>query len=494
MKYKHIVRIAQLVFLVVVPKKMIHASSSYNLVYDGEEFNPASVCESVQKTGYPFYVVKRSLYKEHAQILLGSLVTLQPDSDQYNNEKNFKIIKNQVNTDTLTGSTQTLPLEYVDIPTNWNFFVLQSKNTPFELNNKTLQLEVSGNKMNYRRCCTQSKCVDLPVFTVSESGATIGKIAFSPSASDFISSYTARKNTVPATTAVKRVVPQKVETVAVDSSNTHNTPVNIPSVTTPQQKVICTKSSPLRIYNESLQTVLYNAPRFLPVKVFQSWEGGPTEKTVKGHALVKVQVSNGSGKEITGWAAETFIKPASECSGMPLIYSKDGEEGIPGATVVVDSPANCCRFPTLNAPSSGYNQGDGKRYFGAVRRSGKRKHAAADLLRPTGEKVLAIDGGKVLRKYHFYAGTYAVEVKHDSGYVARYGEVAPQNVAQSGPGERVIKGQHIGNIGSLRMLHFEIYSDKVDGPLTQLNNGEYWRRSDLLNPTPLLNKWQEMTF
>lgn len=495
MKYKYTVFIAQLVFLVIVPKNRIYASSSNDFVYDGKDFGPAEACELVQKTTYPFYVVKQDLTNNHVQLHQGTLVNLKKNSSHLHNEKSFTIIKNPLKTDRIASGTQKLPLDQVDIPSNWSFRISEAQDTPFVVQNKVLQLEVTDNKVHYRRCCTHSKCIDLPIFTVSDSQSIIGKIAFTPSTADFIDAYTAQKKGLQPRTQRTALTTASTRALSIEEPAEAIPAATVPPVSSAQQKVICTQTSPLRIYNDSLKTVIYRAPKFLPVKVYQSWDGGPSEKTVKGHTLVKVQLTTGGGKEIIGWAAGSFIKPAAECKDMPLIYSKDGEEEvIPGATVFVDSPANCCRFPTLKPPSAGYNQGDGRRYFGARRRDGKRQHAAADLLRPTGEKVLSIDDGRVLRKYHFYADTYAIEVKHDSGYVARYGEVAKKNVAQSGPGERIIKGQHIGDIGSLRMLHFEIYSDKASGPLTQRENGAFWRRSDLLNPTPLLNKWQEMTF
>lgn len=496
MKYITYKRLAQIVFLVVIPKKLIHASSQNAFVYDGKEFVAAEQCELVTKSAIPFYVVHQDLVSDQSTIYKGTLVSLGKTSDSGGNEKSFNVLKSPQLDGRVAGGTQKISLEFVDIATNWTIQVLESKTTPFDLNEKTLTLETTKDKINYRRCCKNNKCSDLPVFTISDNNSIIGKLAFLPSSKDFITSYAVNRTGATQKATAKVKPGGLVETTSAGESLTvAAATVDVPPVSTPQQKVICTKSAPLRIYNDSLKTVVYKAPQYLPVKVFQDWDGGPQEKTVKGYKIIKVQLTTGAGKEITGWAAGDFIKAAEDCKGMPLIYGgKDGEEVIPGSTVVVDSPANCCRFPTLKTPSANYDASSGSRYFGARRRDGKRAHAAADLLRPTGEKVLSIDDGKVLRKYHFYAGTYAIEVVHDSGYLARYGEVAKKDIANSGTGERIIKGQHIGNIGSLKMLHFEIYSNKASGPLTIVGAGKYWRRSDLLDPTPLLNKWQDMTF
>jgi hypothetical protein len=43
------------------------------------------------------------------------------------------------------------------------------------------------------------------------------------------------------------------------------------------------------------------------------------------------------------------------------------------------------------------------------------------------------------------------------------------------------------------MLHFELYSGEKTGALKS-KTGKYKRRSDLMNPTPYLLKWQEKVF
>jgi murein DD-endopeptidase MepM/ murein hydrolase activator NlpD len=90
--------------------------------------------------------------------------------------------------------------------------------------------------------------------------------------------------------------------------------------------------------------------------------------------------------------------------------------------------------------------------------------------------------------YPFYHGTYAVEIQHPP-FIARYCEIS-----RAAPGlqlgTRVTEGQVIAYVGRLHvdsMLHFEIYSGRANGPLTQRNNPPYQRRADLLDPTPFLD-------
>jgi murein DD-endopeptidase MepM/ murein hydrolase activator NlpD len=136
----------------------------------------------------------------------------------------------------------------------------------------------------------------------------------------------------------------------------------------------------------------------------------------------------------------------------------------------------------------------GMRRFGSNRDGGKRKHAGCDLYAPLGSEVIAIADGVVLDAYEFYLKTHAVEVKHGTvNGIVRYGEIkiAP-GIA---PGASVKEGQVIGYVAKLNshihpMLHLELYSGAAVGPLSILNSkgGAFQRRSDLVDPTNLLNR------
>ncbi|MBW2523346.1 MAG: M23 family metallopeptidase [Deltaproteobacteria bacterium] len=143
-------------------------------------------------------------------------------------------------------------------------------------------------------------------------------------------------------------------------------------------------------------------------------------------------------------------------------------------------------FPIPFVPELSYTTG--ARYFGAGRSKG-RKHGGCDLIAPRGTDVYAVDDGTVIQgPYYFYEGTYALEVKHKS-FVVRYGEIEKKVAAGIEAGAKLEKGQRIGDVGKLKMLHFEMYSGAKTGALTVRGNKPYQRRSDLINPTAYLDAW-----
>lgn len=146
-------------------------------------------------------------------------------------------------------------------------------------------------------------------------------------------------------------------------------------------------------------------------------------------------------------------------------------------------------FPTL--PKKSWRTGP--RVFGYPRDGGKRRHAACDLYFPAGTWIHAIADGTVIGgPYSFYNGTDALEVQHGP-YVVRYGEIKPNSFVG---GKTVKRGQRLCQVGHLvgisvesDMLHFEMYSGKATGPLTNKANAPYKRRKDLIDPTPFLDEW-----
>jgi murein DD-endopeptidase MepM/ murein hydrolase activator NlpD len=157
-------------------------------------------------------------------------------------------------------------------------------------------------------------------------------------------------------------------------------------------------------------------------------------------------------------------------------------------------------FPLPVIPSQSYKEGG--RRFGAGRDNGARKHAGCDLIVPPGTPVCAIAKGYVrLDPYYFYNGSFALEVVHD-GIVVRYGEILPTAFNSSTlellpeiiKNAEVAKGQVIGYIakmtGGSSMLHFECFGNSsLPGKLTDKDKsgGAFKRRSDLLDPTNLLD-------
>lgn len=73
--------------------------------------------------------------------------------------------------------------------------------------------------------------------------------------------------------------------------------------------------------------------------------------------------------------------------------------------------------------------------------------AGCDLLADRGTEILAIENGTIIQgPYCFYSSTYALEVKHDSGIVVRYGEILQTVPRGISPGARVSKGQVIAHV------------------------------------------------
>ena len=152
-------------------------------------------------------------------------------------------------------------------------------------------------------------------------------------------------------------------------------------------------------------------------------------------------------------------------------------------------------------------------------------HAGCDLIAPVGTPIYAVADGFINDYSLFYNQTFAIEVDHGN-FMVRYGEVQhpyrtaikwkdppsedqckgmPREIQKDSP---VTRGQLIGWVGQLRakakggmkngshMLHFEMYANTKEGPLTVKSKQKYehvpqkayQRRSDLLNPTIYLDE------
>lgn len=153
--------------------------------------------------------------------------------------------------------------------------------------------------------------------------------------------------------------------------------------------------------------------------------------------------------------------------------------------------------------------------FGAGR-SGGRVHAGCDLYFTNdgggvyhggyhayneGTPIYAVKSGVIKAYYAFYQGTSALEVDHGD-FVIRYGEVDDGGLPGGlRVGSKVSAGQHIAWMGDLAMssgswsmLHFEIFSGKAGGSLTNAGNWHYdhvpdrnyQRRRDLMDCRPFL--------
>lgn len=271
----------------------------------------------------------------------------------------------------------------------------------------------------------------------------------------------------------------------------------VANATSSLQQVVCIGTSTLNVRDESLDNVLFKAKLGEEVKVFQSWDGEELSKVIGGvtYQFLKVQFSSREEEdEKVGYVASSFIKSESDCR-----YLENGQVVRNALTQITGiDDTKCCDFPTMEKPTHSYTSG--MRRFGSNRSSGKRKHAACDLYRYKNEPIKSIAPGVVVRDlYYFYQGTYALEVKHSGGFIARYGEMTsykPMNVRK---GRVVTMGQRIGRMGKVNsnccrpMLHFELYKGNASGSLST-SSGKYRRRSDLMNPTTYLKKWESEVF
>lgn len=274
------------------------------------------------------------------------------------------------------------------------------------------------------------------------------------------------------------------------------------------EKVLCISTKNVLVLEADLKTVAFSGDQYETVVPFQGWNA-QKEVTIKGQSVtfVKGQFLNRQEEDAEndeGWVRASLIKEKSECAG----YKDEDADDKVAARVSTTSAAisditslndaACCRFPLASSAQEDYRTG--MRQFG-YRRGGTRKHAAADLYHRQFEPVYAVADGVIVRdREAFYGGTSATQIVHDGGFVVRYGELAfNANKPLKFESNKVKAGQLIGYIKGVKaksgflhpMLHFELYSGKAEGDLTQrYSKLGYQRRSDLMNPTSYLLKWE----
>ncbi|TNF00524.1 MAG: M23 family metallopeptidase [Deltaproteobacteria bacterium] len=263
---------------------------------------------------------------------------------------------------------------------------------------------------------------------------------------------------------------------------------------------VCISDNTLNIRNESLNAVAFKAKKGEKVKIFQGWGTNSQNRTINGvnYTFIKIEFPERESSQKVGWAAQRYIKTKEDCRYLRGSSNSGGSTGTIGGNITsLDDPA-CCEFPTVQKVTHRFDSG--MRRFGAGRSGGNRLHAACDLYRYKDEPILAIAPGKVIRNmYYFYQGTYALEVRHSGGYVVRYGEITGKSPSGVSAGKSVSTGQQIGYMGKVNsnccrpMLHFELYSGKQSGALSTGGN-RYKRRSDLMDPTKYLLRWEDRNF
>lgn len=266
----------------------------------------------------------------------------------------------------------------------------------------------------------------------------------------------------------------------------------------PMRHQVCVGKGSVNVRNAKLDQVEFkvvNGAQALPV---QSWTEEKKTRTIKGEKVTFAQFEfpNQPGKKKKGWIAEHLVSLTAKCASNakapaptapPVVATEPAGEKY-GETV----------FPTTKRPYESYL--DGVRRFGANRSKGRRLHAACDLYRTEGERVRSAIQGKIIRDiYFFYQGTYALEVKTKDGRVIRYGEIKGKRAQNVAGGATLRTGDTVGYVGKVNsgccepMLHFEMYQGTKSGSLSQ-SNGKFSRRSDLMNPTRILQGWESETF
>lgn len=288
---------------------------------------------------------------------------------------------------------------------------------------------------------------------------------------------------------------------ATDDDDEEGDDDTLKAINSSQEYVVCINEDTLAVRDDSLSNVLFRAEKAETVLMTQSWDT-PDKKVKningKDYTFVKVQFPERDGKN-TGWLAQDYIRLEGQCSVTRKEETSTKMTPITqgGPIKNIDSEA-CCQFPTIKRPTHSYLSG--MRRFKAGRSRGKRLHAACDLYRVHGEQAVSIADGKVITGlYYFYQGTYAMEVQYPGGTVARYGELTGKAAKGVSNGAKVTRGQTLGYIGTvnsgccLPMLHFELYSGKGKGSLSTRGN-KFQRRSDLMDPTKYLLKWEKKTF
>lgn len=304
--------------------------------------------------------------------------------------------------------------------------------------------------------------------------------------------------------------------------------------------ITCSSNTTVPVYANDLKTVLFESKNYEDIILFQSFRSKPVK--IQENEMSKlyyeiftfgffqpseIKVISNIGIETSfvrvqfpdrlyyvknsGWVNKKFVRNINDCLGVNSVLSPGLDLTDHSKTSIIrldNSPSkyldkeegmffskSCCLFPFKTKPTEKYTEGIQK--FGSSRDNGTRTHAASDLYHSQYQPVYAIADGEILiDRAPFYLGTNATEIRHTGGFIVRYGEMASASIKPLKLGKTVKAGQLIGYIKKVNarsvksaMLHFELYQGTAKGPLTT-NKGKFQRRSDLLNPTSYLLKWE----
>lgn len=217
-------------------------------------------------------------------------------------------------------------------------------------------------------------------------------------------------------------------------------------------------------------------------------------KTHKGK-VVRITMASTPGNGLLG--KSLFSKELA--TGIGTVKASGGSVTSTGKEAKKSPKVIACEgdFP-LDAIPNPYSKQE--RTFGHRRPYGNdpnRKHAGFDLYGKAGSEVHAIKNGYLIEKPIRFRPSlkeknpniFAVVIDHGD-FIGLYGEIVPEKGLQKN--SPVYQGQVIGRIADQMgadMLHFEMYSKGAEGDLLTGIAGKdnFYRRSDLMNPTAFLN-------
>jgi murein DD-endopeptidase MepM/ murein hydrolase activator NlpD len=266
----------------------------------------------------------------------------------------------------------------------------------------------------------------------------------------------------------------------------------VPTITGKLEYIICTEEDSVDVLDPELKKTLFEGDQFEVIIPAQSWNDK------QNASYIEVQFPSRKSAPISGWVSKSMVKLKSECLELSSSEDKPENDNNLDMSGIILNSKDCCKFPTIKRSTQSYAAG--KLQFRARRRGGRRLHAGCDLYRRHGETAVSVASGVVIRGlYYFYQGVFALEIKHPN-FVARYGEILGRQAPGVSKGRVVKGGQEIGKVGTVSsrccapMLHFELYKGTTSGALTRYRRPPYDRRSDLMNPTDNLRKWEKAQF
>jgi len=407
-----------------------------------------------------------------------------------------------------------------------------------DLEDASLRVSKTKKKINTLNCCVGKKCEQFIVFNIKRPDDRLGarRIAISPRIAGLLSTATAqpiegkeeeepREEEADNKKANTKIAPAPYRPVPSGSLDgaapktdikSAGSIAGVPITGETPDKAICVASGRVTVRSLDKNGNIDGKTQFKvkngeALRIRQGFDGAKKSFTADGQTHLMIEVDF-TGLKKRGWVAEQFVKSESACKTAKQT-AEEIQRKIEDSAAVTGALISGGVFPTFKAPIHPYTKGNASRWYGAGRdckwqgkgkkrvRVCARSHAACDLFRKQGDPARAILDGTVIQgPYDFYEGTWAVEIKHSDGKIVRYGEISGKIAAGIRANAKVKQGQTVGYIKTVNsgccdpMLHFEMYSGKGSGPLTQRWRKGFQRRSDLEDPTAVLRKLEKATF